>query len=250
MEGLNGSPLLRVTGLTKRFGGVDALKGVSFSLNPGQIVGLVGPNGSGKTTALNIVAGALRKDRGRVLLRDREISRLPAYKVARLGVVRTFQIARLFPELTVLDNLTVGADTAGQVRTKSAGPERLVKLLEAVGLEDRAFSLAGTLSYGQQKLIEVLRGAAVGASTLLLDEPFAGVNPTMIHRLVSVIRFLQSEQGVSFIIVDHEVRTILSLCDYIYVLNEGRNLTDGDAEHVRSHPETIQLYLGRRYGRE
>ena len=217
-------PALRVDGLVKAFGGLRALDGCSFEAAGDGITGLIGPNGSGKSTLFNCVTGFYRPDAGRVAFGEGPLTGLPPWAVARHGVVRTFQQTRVFPRLTCLENLLVAPAeqpgvglAAALVRSPSVRRvearllARAEALLDRVDLGPHADALAGALSYGQQKLLELARALMTGPRLLLLDEPAAGINPALIDRLVALIRALHA-QGMGFLVVEHDFRLVMSLC--------------------------------------
>ncbi|MDH3729717.1 MAG: ABC transporter ATP-binding protein [Acidimicrobiia bacterium] len=235
------SLLLEVSGLTKHFGGVVAVDDLDLRVNRGEIVGLIGPNGSGKTTTFNIISGALRPDEGTIVFDGTDITSWPTYRIARAGLARTFQLTRVFDEMTVYENLVAAAGSRAEVVEERIGP-----LLELVRLEDHLAMPAGNLSIGQQKLLEMVRAAALGADLFLLDEPFAGINPTMERHLIDLINHLQSE-GSTFLLIDHEMQLVTELCSYIYLMDFGRNFAEGTPEEVREDPRTLEAYFGKGY---
>jgi len=227
---------LRVEGLVKSFGGLRALDGVSFGVLPGTITGLIGPNGAGKTTLLDVVCGVLRPDRGRVYYQGRDITGLPPHTVARLGLGRTFQLSRVFPRLTVWENL----------RAVGRGPDwvrRAAQLLELTGLSALAESYAAELSYGQQRLLELARVMMLEPRLVLLDEPGAGVNPTMRLRIFDVIGRLRA-QGVTFLVVEHDMAVVMRYCDRVVGLDSGRVVAEGTPEEVRQSEALLAAYFG------
>ena len=235
-----GPPILQVAQLDKRYGGVLAVRGVSFALEEGSITGLIGPNGSGKTTVFNLITGTDRADAGTVLLRGRRIEGLPPHRIARLGIGRTFQLVRLFPGMTALENLLVAAvEEDGNGRREQARD-----LLEEFGLAGLANEEAASLSFGQQKLLEFARLLMSRHGLLLLDEPFAGVNPSTANVLVERIRRLQA-MGMAVFIVDHEMRLIMDVCQTVMVLNHGELIAQGPPEEIRRDPRVNAVYFGR-----
>ena len=233
--------LLEVEELSKRFDGVLAVNGLSISVGRGEIVGLVGPNGSGKTTTFNMISGSIPADTGEVVFGGKNITRERPYSIARAGLVRTFQLTRVFNEMTVFENLATGPGSSQEVVEGTIGP-----LLELVGLEDHVSTPASQLSIGQQKLLEIVRAAALDAKLFLLDEPFAGVNPTMERKLVGLILELQ-KRGATFLIIDHEIQLIAELCSHVYVMDYGENLAEGTPDEVRADPRTLEAYFGKGY---
>jgi ABC-type branched-subunit amino acid transport system ATPase component len=231
--------ILRIESVSRQFGGVQALAGVTFAVPEGQIVGLIGPNGSGKTTLFNLITGVVRPSSGRLVFRDTDISRLPPHRISQLGIARTFQLTRLFPQMTALENmLVVGRKDDRTNRARAAD------LLEFVQLQNARNDYATTLSYGQQKLLEFARLLMVDPSLILLDEPFAGVNPTMAQRLQGRLQTLV-EQGKTLLVTDHEMRTMMSICTEIFVLDYGQLIAHGTPETIQSDARVMEAYFGR-----
>jgi ABC-type branched-subunit amino acid transport system ATPase component len=243
-EPADGQGVLAARALAKRFGGVQALRGVSLELEEGAIVGLIGPNGSGKTTFLNCLSGVFSPDSGSVALDGREITGWPSHRVARAGVVRTFQSIRLFDGLTCERNVEVGALAAGRAR-RSASRERTRELLATLGLEALGERYAGTLSYGDQRRLEVARALAADPRFLLLDEPAAGMNEAESDELRASLQRIRSGRGCGILVVEHDLRLIMRLCDTIYVLNEGEVISRGTPQEVRADPAVIAAYIGK-----
>jgi neutral amino acid transport system ATP-binding protein len=246
---------LRAAGVTRSFGGVTAVDRVDLEVPRGQCVGLIGPNGAGKSTLLNILAGAERADAGAVFLGDRDVTKLPSYRRARLGLIRTFQIASEFSNLTVLENLLVASPepvlnslAAAFVVRRWRGPQQealaqAVELLKGVRLEDKADDLAGTLSGGQRRLVEIIRALMSRPKILLLDEPTAGVDPGRIRDVENYITTVRSS-GVTILMVEHQLEVVNRLCDTVYVMAEGRVIASGSLEAVRQQREVVEAYVG------
>jgi neutral amino acid transport system ATP-binding protein len=239
--------LLEVTDVTRRFGGVTAVDRCSFAIRDGSLTGLIGPNGAGKTTMFNLIAGALRPDRGEIRLAGRRLDRLPPHRIARLGVSRTFQLTRELADLSVLENVVVHAPVRAVdlLRRSIADAERAraMNLLELVGLTRRADAPAGSLSYGQKKLLE-LAGALMPAPRLiLLDEPAAGVNPALLDAIAGHIGQVH-RTGVTFLIVEHNMELVMSLCDPIIVMAHGKVLAHGPRDQIQADPRVLDAYLG------
>jgi branched-chain amino acid transport system ATP-binding protein len=228
--------------LQKHFGGIIAVEEFSAELRRGEIVGLIGPNGSGKTTNINLVAGALRPDNGSIMLDGRDIVGMPAYAFVRAGVGRTFQVPRLFKRMTVIENLIVPALTDTRTGRRQA-VARAREILAFVRFEHLADAYARTLSGGQQKLLELGRALMLRPSLLLLDEPFAGVHPRLLEQVVNHIGTLSAE-GYTIVLVDHNLDAVHSVVQRTLVMARGRKIADGPSEEVLQDPAVIYAYTG------
>ena len=236
-------PLLDVRDLSRRFGGLKAVEGLSLEVGQGEIVGLLGPNGSGKTTALNLISGALRPDRGSVKLDGLETAGAPNFKVARLGISRTYQLVRLFKTMTVLENTVAGMSFTHAHLFGREAVAPAMELLDRVGLAARASHRAEDLTYIDQKRLELARCLASRPRVLLLDEWLAGLNPTELLQAIELVRSLKHE-GVSILMVEHVLEAVRSLCDYCVVMNAGQRIARGTAASVLADPEVVRAYLG------
>ena len=253
-------PFLAVEDLTKSFGGLRAVDRCSLEVREGTITGLIGPNGAGKTTLFNLLTGFHRPDGGRVRFRGDDITGLPAHKVFRRGICRTFQIPREFKDLSVLENLMVVApDQAGERlwvpwlqpgrvrRDETRLRERAMVVLEQVGLARLAGEPAWTLSGGQKKLLELARTLMAEPALLMLDEPGAGVNPTQMKELTRYIQWLAAERGVTILLIEHDMDLVMAICNPVIVPSEGRPLAEGPPEIIRQDPRVLSAYLGARH---
>jgi ABC-type branched-subunit amino acid transport system ATPase component len=230
--------ILAVDRVSKRFAGRVALDSVSIDVARGSMTGVIGPNGSGKSTLFNIIAGTLRPDEGRVAVAGRDITRASAAEICGLGVARTFQISRLFSEMTVLENLVAVARGLDD-RAAIALALELLDFLEIAGI---AKKWGSELSYGQRKLVEIARALMLEPKIMLLDEPFAGINPRLQNRIVEHLKTLCA-RGITVFFIDHEMRIVLTECDLVYVLAEGRVIARGDTETVRNDSKVLEAYF-------
>jgi len=249
------SALLEVREVVRTFDGVRAVDGATFDVTEGSITGLIGPNGAGKSTLFNCISGFLRTQSGRVLLGERRIDRLAPHRIARRGLVRTFQTPRTLTRMSVLENVVLaaphhpgehlGGAVAGRAREREAR-HRAEELLTLVGLDGHADALAGTLSGGQRKLLDLIRALMAEPTILLLDEPMAGVSPTLRVQLLGHIRALRDRDGVTLLIVEHDLDFVMEASDRVVVMNNGRVIANGTPDQVRSDEAVVDAYLGAR----
>jgi ABC-type branched-subunit amino acid transport system ATPase component len=231
--------LLEVDGVVKRFGGVTAVNGVSLALAPGHIYGLIGPNGSGKTTLFNCITGVEQIDGGQIRFKGRRIDGLKPHQVFHQGIGRTFQVIRVFPELTALENLLVV--TTNDYAAARARAEELLAFVKLTGL---AGEFAGNLSYGQQKLVEFVRVLMTDPELILLDETAPGVNRTLLNDLLEAVRTLR-DRGKTVLLVEHDMKMVMGLCETVFVLDHGEKLAEGPPGLIQTDERVIEAYFGR-----
>jgi branched-chain amino acid transport system ATP-binding protein len=257
----DGEAILQVRNLSKRFGGLSALDGCSLEVRKGTITGLIGPNGAGKTTLFNVITGYFAPDSGRVYFRGEDITSLPPHQIFARKLCRTFQIPREHQSMTVLENLMLVAPDQigeriwapwlmpGRVRAQEAAlRDRALEVLEFVSLDHLRDEYAARLSGGQKKLLELARTLMADPELVLLDEPGAGVNPTLMKRLVENIEYLCRERGITFLLIEHDMDMVMSTCDPVIVMSEGRHLMEGRPEEVRTDARVLEAYLGGQHG--
>jgi branched-chain amino acid transport system ATP-binding protein len=250
-------PLLQVSGLSMRFGGLLAVNGVGLTVNEKQVVSMIGPNGAGKTTVFNCLTGFYKPTAGSILLDGEEIQGLAGHQIARKGVVRTFQNVRLFKEMTAVENLLVAQHRhlntnflAGLFKTPAFRKSEREAMdyaehwLERVNLKEFANRPAGTLAYGQQRRLEIARCMMTRPRILMLDEPAAGLNPRETEDLKALIGVLRNEHNATVLLIEHDMKLVMSISDHIVVINQGTPLADGTPEQIRDNPDVIKAYLG------
>ena len=247
--------MITVEHLTKTFGGVQAVNNCSFTVPRGKIIGLIGPNGAGKTTVFNIITGFMRSDSGNIIFDRTEISHLRPDQIFQLGISRTFQSIRLFPKLTVLENvlLAIKGQREGAIHAVIRLPmwrratkhhrEKAHEILAQVGLQGKENERAGEISYGQQKLLEIARALASDPELLLLDEPAAGVNPTLLKQIRDLLLNLK-KQGKTILLVEHDMEFVMGICDSIVVLDYGKEIALGTPKEICKNPKVLEAYLG------
>jgi branched-chain amino acid transport system ATP-binding protein len=248
--------LLELHDVTLRFGGVTALDGVDFHIDRGEILGLIGPNGAGKTTCFNVMTGVYQPTAGEVRFDGRRLGRRKRYQITRLGIARTFQNIRLFPEMTALENVMVGADARHRTSVLSAllrlprhhreereGRAESLELLRLVGIEHRADEAARNLPYGDQRRLEIARALATKPKLLCLDEPAAGFNPAEKAKLLELIKTIR-DRGYTVLLIEHDMRLVMGVTDRIVVLEFGKKIAEGPPAQIRDNPAVIAAYLG------
>lgn len=250
-------PILEVKEISKYFGGLKALEDISFGVLPRTVHGIIGPNGAGKTTLFNIITGMIKEDRGELWLEEKRLVNIKPHQLVPRGVARTFQNIRLFKEMSVQDNVLIGQHVHTPTPVLSiilkgkksrhweeAALQETMEALRFVGLEAKAAELVKNLSYGQQRLVEFARALAAKPRLILLDEPAAGMNPTEKANLLHLVSLLR-EKGYTIILIEHDMRLVMNVCDTISVLDHGRKIAEGKPEVIRKHPDVIAAYLGK-----
>ena len=239
--------LLKVDKLTRRFGGLIAVKELSFEVNDNEILGLIGPNGAGKSTTFNVASGFYKPSSGKVSFKGTDITGLRSDQVSRLGLVRTFQHDSMLRDMTVYDNIVVG--TFSSLRQKAERDTRVRETAELMGLTQVLDTVAGNLSHGLQRLVSIAIAFASRPKLLCLDEPLTGLNQTEVTSVMALFRKMRQEFGMSILLVEHNMKAVMEICDRIVVLDHGEFLTMGTPEQVRNHPDVISAYLGKRHGK-
>ena len=242
--------MLELCGVTKTFGGVVANDAIGLRVEQGAIVGLIGPNGSGKTTLFNAITGNIPIDSGSIKFKDQEISTLLAGDIARAGIIRTFQQPRIYARMTVLDNMLISASARAIpfarlfAAAEEAAGARAEELLEFVGIADKRELLAGDLSFGQQKLLELAMALVNDPEMLLLDEPTAGINPVLVESLIDRLKAANKERGLTLLVIEHNMPVIMGLAQHIYCLAHGRLLAEGPPNRIKQDKNVLNAYLG------
>ena len=255
--------IMEVKGLSKNFGGISAVEGLAFNIRTRQVMGIIGPNGAGKTTVFNLITGVYKPTKGAIVFRGKDITGYPPDRIVQLGISRTFQNIRLFRNLTALDNVVIALDLnnplynlaetffqnwpfiPGKVKAKEKElREKAMFYLELAGIGAQAGKLAGALPYGLQRKLEIARALALQPRLLLLDEPAAGMNPEESMDLSRLIRVIRIKLDLTVFLIEHHMDLVMDLCDYIYVINFGRELAKGTPDEIQANPAVLKAYLG------
>jgi branched-chain amino acid transport system ATP-binding protein len=242
--------MLRVQDLQKSFDDFKAVSGANLTVERGQLVAVIGPNGAGKTTLFNLITGQLRSDDGKIIFKDKNISRLPPYEVCRRGIARSFQIANIFPRLSVFRNVQVSILAQQKLSNKLFRPARHLaveetdRILESVGLADRKLDVAGSLSHGDKRTLEIAIALGNEPELLILDEPTAGMSPDETAATISLIQRLADEHGLTILFCEHDMEVIFNVAQSIMVMQQGRTIAQGKPEEVRQNIEVQEAYLG------
>lgn len=239
--------MLQGVGITKRFGGVMALRNVSFEVGAGELVGLIGPNGSGKSTLFSVISGFHPPDEGAIFFDGRNITGARPHTIARLGIARTFQIVRPFSGMTVIENVRVGALYGRGERNVAVADRHAREVVKFVGLEQRADTPARNLTLAEKKRLEIARALSIQPRVLLLDEVFAGLNPTEVRGAIDLIARIRSQFGVTIMMVEHVLKALMETCERIIVLSYGEKIAEGAPSAIAADPHVISVYLGKTY---
>jgi branched-chain amino acid transport system ATP-binding protein len=235
--------LLELTNVNKYFGGLHVLADVSFRVDEGEIVGLIGPNGAGKTTLFNVITGIYRPSLGVIRFRDRDLARLKPHRISRRGIARTFQLVRVFPTMTVLENVLVGAKY-GKRSTKKEAIRDALECLEILNLVNLKDTVVSHLTFSDRRLVEIARAIAAKPGLALLDEPLAGLNPSETEIIMALIEEIREEHGISILWIEHKIDAVFNVCDKVVVLDYGRKLAEGNPEEVANNEKVVEAYLG------
>lgn len=243
------STILKLVNISKSFGGLKAVSDFNLEVRKGEILGIIGPNGAGKTTLFNLITGFYPVDSGRIILNDMDITGFPPHRMASLDVARTFQIVKPFSNISVIENVSVGAmfGSIKGVLSRRQARRKAEEVLEFTGLLEKKDYLAGSLTLGQRKRLEIARALASSPKLLLLDEAVAGLNPSEVETVIELIKNIH-QRGVTLIIIEHVLKVIMTLCNRVVVLNYGEKISEGSPEEIANDPMVIEAYLGEGFG--
>ena len=239
--------LLEVDNVTKRFGGLIALKDISLYVEKGEIVGLIGPNGAGKTTLFNVIAGTYKPEEGSIKFEGKDITRLPPHKICKLGIARTFQTPKPFLNMTVYENVLAAYLFGGASKKVAEVEQEIISILKRLGLKKKRDMPASKLTFYEQRMLEIARSLAMKPKLLLLDEVLAGLNPTETSQAINIIKELHLKDGITIMMIEHNMRAVMNVSDRIIVLHHGEKLAEGRPQEVASDPEVVRVYLGETY---
>jgi branched-chain amino acid transport system ATP-binding protein len=239
--------LLEVDNVTKRFGGLIALKNITLNVEKGEIVGLIGPNGAGKTTLFNVIAGTYKPEEGSIKFEGKDITRLPPHKICKLGIARTFQVPKPFLNMTVYENVLAAYLFGGASKKVAEVEQEIISILKRLGLEKKRDMPASKLTIYEQRMLEIARSLAMKPKLLLLDEVLAGLNPTETSQAINIIKELHLKDGITIMMIEHNMRAVMNVSDRIIVLHHGEKLAEGRPQEVASNPEVVRVYLGETY---
>jgi branched-chain amino acid transport system ATP-binding protein len=235
--------LLELSNVSKNFGGLTVLSDVSFSVIEGEILGLIGPNGAGKSTVFNVITGVYRPNKGSIRFRGKELAGLRPDQICKAGIARTFQLVRIFPSMTVLENVLVGAIYGSSGDRKRAREEALA-CLEILNLMEAKDTVSAHLTFSDRRLIEIARALAANPGLALLDEPLAGLNPTETEKIMAVIRSVRDRHGISIVWIEHKMDAVFTVCDRIVVLDYGKKIAEGSCKEIATDKKVVEAYLG------
>ena len=235
--------LLEVEGITKHFGGLSVLHDVTLSIDPGEIIGLIGPNGAGKTTLFNVITGIFPPNEGMIRFNGKNLVGLKSHQICRRGIARTFQLVRVFPDMTPFENVLVGA-IYGKVGIKKRPVEEAIECLKTLDLLEKKDIISAHLTYSDRRLVEIARALAAKPKLALLDEPLAGLNPTETSKMASLIQEIRASRGISILWIEHKMDAIFGICDRIVVLDYGKKIAEGAPGEIAGNEKVVEAYLG------
>ena len=235
--------LLELVDVNKHFGGLHVLSNISFNVDEGEIVGLIGPNGAGKTTIFNVITGIYRPNAGSIRFRGKDMVGLKPHRICRSGIARTFQLVRIFPTMTVLENVLVGAKYGKRCKTRNALRDA-EECLDIMSLMEVKEVVVANLTYSDRRLVEIARALAANPGLALLDEPLAGLNPTETEKIMGVIKDIKETHGISILWIEHKIDAVFNICDKIVVLDYGRKLAEGAPKEIATNKKVVEAYLG------